>query len=311
VASLKATAADIASAQAVAAEARVSLNYTAIRSPIDGLVIGRHVDVGQAVKAAVQSPILFTIADTRRMQLLAEIAESDVAGVRPGSKVAFQIESLGSQSFEGTVSSVRLQPYLQQVAPPLDRGPASSAPQTVRSLPMAVGSSSAQPSNEPLATATGTSGTAETASPPAAQSAPPAVPGSSITPPAGGVVTYFAVIDVNKTAGALPPGGTALVFVGTDKRQNVMRVANNAVTFRPSRAAFAAVGQAPPTLNSSQQGREQATRRGVRTAYVWKFENRRFIPVAVDVGVSDEFYTEIVGSQIRSGDVVLTDAVPF
>ena len=96
----------------------MSLNYTMIRSPIDGIVIARHVDVGQAVKASVQTPILFTVADTRRMQLLAEIAESDVAGVRPGSKAAFQIESIGNQSFEGTVSSVRLQPLLQQAAAP-------------------------------------------------------------------------------------------------------------------------------------------------------------------------------------------------
>jgi len=80
---LKATAADIAAARAAAAEARVSLNYTTIRSPIDGIVIARHVDVGQAVKASVQTPILFTVADIRRMQLLAEIAESDVAAVRP------------------------------------------------------------------------------------------------------------------------------------------------------------------------------------------------------------------------------------
>ena len=92
---LKATAADIAAAQAVAAEAQVSLNYTTIRSPIDGIVIARHVDVGQAVKAFVQTPILFTVADTRRMPLLAEIAESDVESVRPGSKAAFRSSRLG------------------------------------------------------------------------------------------------------------------------------------------------------------------------------------------------------------------------
>ena len=119
---LKATAANIAAAQAVAAEAQVSLNYTTIRSPIDGIVIARHVDVGQAVKASVQTPILFTVADTRRMQLFAEIAESDVGAVRPGSKAAFQIEAIGNRSFEGPVSSVRLQPYLQQVVAPAEEG---------------------------------------------------------------------------------------------------------------------------------------------------------------------------------------------
>src|SRR5262245_47127178 len=79
---LKATAADIVAAQAVAAEAKVSLNYTLIRSPIDGIVIARHVDVGQTVTTSVQAPLLFTVADTRRMQLLAEVAESDVASIQ-------------------------------------------------------------------------------------------------------------------------------------------------------------------------------------------------------------------------------------
>jgi HlyD family secretion protein len=307
---LKAAAADIAAAQAVAAEAQVSLNYTTIRSPIEGFVIGRHVDVGQAVKASVQTPVLFTIADTRRMHLLAEIAESDVAGVRPGSKATFQIESLGIQSFEGTVSSLRLQPYLQQVARPADRGTASSESQTVTSSPMPVGSSSAQPSSVTSPTPTGTSGTVETASPPTGQSAPAtAATGSSIAPPAGGVVTYFAVIDVNNAGGTVPPGGTALVFLPAQRRQNVVRVPNKALTFRPSRAAFAAVAQSPPTLDVSPHERE--ARRGERPASVWKFESGRFIPIAVDVGVSDELHTEIVGGSLRAGDIVVTDAVPF
>ena len=69
------------------------------------------------------------------------------------------------------------------------------------------------------------------------------------------------------------------------------------------------LAQDPPTLDAPRPEREQA-RRGVRLAHVWKFENRRFIPIAVDVGVSDDFWTEIVGGPLQPGDVVLTDAVP-
>src|SRR5262245_3928799 len=76
VATLHATAADIVAAQAVAAGAKVSLNDTVIRSPIDGIVIARHVEIGQTVTTSVPTPTLFTIADTRRMQLLTEIAEA-------------------------------------------------------------------------------------------------------------------------------------------------------------------------------------------------------------------------------------------
>ena len=261
------------------------------------------------------------------MQLLAEIAESDVASVRPGSKAAFQIESIGNQSFDGTVSSVRPQPLLQQVA-----GPGAGGP------PMAVANSPAQPSSATSPASTGTSGTADPSAsqstrpvgaiPPQtsgtqsmpqpatsgrAESAVPATPapapGSSVLPTARGVVTYLAVIDVNNASGLVPPGGSAIVFLPGQERRNVVRVPNNALTFRPSTTALAAVAQDPPILDSPRPEREQA-RRGVRFAHVWKFENRRFMPIAVEAGVSDDSWTEIVGGALRAGDVVVTDAVP-
>ena len=101
-ADVKGADAAIASARASITQARVSLNHTVIRSPIDGIVISRHVDVGQTIASAVQTPVLFTIADLSRMQLLAEVAEADVGGVQPGSRVSFQIESIGQQAFDGT-----------------------------------------------------------------------------------------------------------------------------------------------------------------------------------------------------------------
>ena len=308
---LKAAAADIAAAQAVAAEARVSLSYTTIRSPIDGIVIARHIDVGQTVKTSVQAPVLFTVADTRRMQLLAEIAESDVAAVRPGSKAVFQIESVGNQRFEGTVSSVRLQPLLQQVAGPA-RGSAATAEQTETTTPMPVGSWSAQPPDAASPGATGTSGTSGPPAAPAATDSTTPQP-TSVTQPVsstpGGVVTYMAVIDVDNASGQVPPGGTTIVFLPGQERRNVVRVRNSALTFRPSTAAFAAVGQDPPTLDSPRPEADR-DRRGVRLAHVWKFENRRFIPIPVDVGVADDAWTELVSGPIQSGDIVLIDAVP-
>ena len=67
--------AGIRGAQAGLAEARVSLEHTVIRSPIDGVVIGRHVDVGQTIAARVNAPVLFTLGDLRRMRLLADVPE--------------------------------------------------------------------------------------------------------------------------------------------------------------------------------------------------------------------------------------------
>ena len=122
-------------------------------------------------------------------------------------------------------------------------------------------------------------------------------------------MTYIAVIDVDNASRKVPPGGSAIVFLPGQERQNVVRVPNNALTFRPSPPVFAAVGQSPPTLDSTRPDSEQS-RRDVRLTHVWTFANRRFIPIAVDVGVSDDQWTELVSGPLQSGDVVVTDAVP-
>ena len=122
-------------------------------------------------------------------------------------------------------------------------------------------------------------------------------------------MTYIAVIDVDNASGNVPPGGSAIVFLPGQERQDVVRVPNNALSFQPSTAAFAAVSQDPPTLDGPRPAPEQE-RRGVRRAHIWRFVNRRFIPVAVEVGVSDDFWTELVSGPLQAGDAVLIDAVP-
>ena len=263
---LKATAADIVAAQAVAARAKVSLNYTVIRSPIDGIVIARHVDIGQTVTTSIQAPILFTVADTRRMQLLAEVAESDVAAIRAGSKATFSIESIGSATFEGTVRDVRPQPV------------------------------------SPI-------GTAGPSTPPAGQPASGIAAEGSSTSLGKGVVTYTAVIDVDNESGTVPPGGSAIIFLPANERGDVIRVPNTALTFRPSSSAFAAVGQDPPALELPRSEAEPP-RRDVRRAYLWTFAKQRFVPLTVGVGISDDYWTELVDGPLQPGDIVLTDAVP-
>ena len=66
--------------------AQVNLAKTVIRSPIDGVVIARNVDVGQTVAASLSAPTLFVIAaDLSQMQLNASIDESDLGQIRRGS----------------------------------------------------------------------------------------------------------------------------------------------------------------------------------------------------------------------------------
>ncbi len=95
--------------------AEVSLRYTTIVSPIDGVVISRNVDVGQTVAASLQAPILFTIAnDLSKIQVEATIDEVDIGKVKIGQEVSFYVDAYPDDRFQGVVSQVRLQPITTQ-----------------------------------------------------------------------------------------------------------------------------------------------------------------------------------------------------
>ena len=95
--------------------AQVNLAKTVVRSPIDGVVIARNVDVGQTVAASMSAPTLFVIAaDLSSMQLNASIDESDLGSVQAGQAVSFRVDAYPSDTFRGTVSQVRLNPTTVQ-----------------------------------------------------------------------------------------------------------------------------------------------------------------------------------------------------
>jgi HlyD family secretion protein len=89
--------------------AQTNLDHSTIRSPIDGTVIARSVDVGQTVAASLQAPTLFTIAqDLTKMQVYVSTDESDVGTVQAGQDVTFKVDAFPKDSFKGKVSAVRL-----------------------------------------------------------------------------------------------------------------------------------------------------------------------------------------------------------
>lgn len=89
-------------------QARVDLNRTQIRSPVDGVVIKRSVEVGQTVAASLQAPELFIIARSLAdMQVEAAIDEADISRVRDGQRATFTIDAFPGRSFDGTVRQVR------------------------------------------------------------------------------------------------------------------------------------------------------------------------------------------------------------
>ena len=95
--------------------AQVNLDYTNIVSPVDGTVVSRNVTMGQTVAASFQTPTLFLIAtDLARMQVDANVSESDIGGIKLGNKATFTVDAYAKRTFEGTVSQVRQSPQTVQ-----------------------------------------------------------------------------------------------------------------------------------------------------------------------------------------------------
>ena len=177
-AQLKSAEAGVIQSRASLNQNEVSLGHTVITAPIDGIVIARQVDVGQAVNAGTSAPELFIIAaDLTKMRVIANIDESDVGRIRPGQVVTFTVDAYAAEEFEGIVSQIRLEPVLEQ-----------------------------------------------------------------------NVVTYATVIDVPNNDLKLKPGMTATVTLEIARRENILRIQNAALRFRPTEDTFAALNQPVPEI---------------------------------------------------------------
>lgn len=162
-AQLRTSDATLSQRKASLRSAQVDLERTIIRSPIDGVVISRDVDVGQTVAASFSAPVLFSIAQNLEdIRIDAAVVEADIGGINAGDTAEFTVDAYPDQTFTGTVEQVRL------------------ASETLQN-----------------------------------------------------VVTYTVVIDAKNPNGRLLPGMTANVEITADKRENVLRVAETAVRFRP------------------------------------------------------------------------------
>lgn len=142
---------------------RVDLSRTQIRSPIDGVIIERSVDVGQTVAASMSAPKLFLIAqDLSEIQIEADVDEADIGNIAEGNNVRFSVDAYPDRTFSGRVEQIRLAP------------------------------------NEEA-----------------------------------NVVTYTVIISATNSARSLLPGMTANVEIVTGKRENVVRLSNDAFRYRP------------------------------------------------------------------------------
>ncbi len=259
--------AQVSQKAAAVAVARTNLDHTVIRSPIDGIVVARNVDVGQTVAASLQAPTIFTIAqDLTKMRVYAKVDESDVGRIRPGQTVSFKVDAFPKDAFHGTVSQIRMNPTTVQ-----------------------------------------------------------------------NVVTYDAIIDFANPELKLFPGMTAYVTIPVATVENVVKLPNASLRFKPPltpaavQALYARYGlesgrsATPPAAatphvamasepHSKGGGSSDSTAqpRGDR-AIVWKLVSENtIVPVEVELGITDHAYTEVtavLAGELHPGDDVITTAV--
>jgi len=297
-ADLKAGESAVRSARAQLEQSRTNRTHTVIRSPINGVVVNRVVEVGQTLNAAMNAPILFTVADLQHMLLLGDVHEGEIGSLRPGVPVTFEIESHAGQQHTGTVNEVRLEPVVDTASSTTST---NSTPTTGATATGAVGTTGASSSS-----------TASTAAsvPPAPTGTQPATTSSSqnrtsaTNTPALGVVTYTVVVDVENPDGAYVPGETGLMTFVEDQRDRVVRIPNNAITFRPSPDLLKSLRQQEPPV-PQQNSRDPRPGRLVR---VWTFSDGRFNPVTVRVGLANDSWTELLEGPVQPGDQLVTQA---
>jgi HlyD family secretion protein len=256
--------AQITQKAAAVSVAQINLNYTVIRSPIDGTVVARNVDVGQTVAASLQAPTIFTIAqDLSKMWVYAKTDESDVGNIKLGKPVTFKVDAFPKDTFRGAVSQVRMNAT------------------TVQS-----------------------------------------------------VVTYDTIIEFANPELKLFPGMTAYVTIPVDTVQNVLKLPNTALRYKPpmtSEEILALYNQYgisggeekqsadDPSIASGNRvqtglGTESPPRaRKTDTAVVWKrHADNTMEPVKVSVGITDHAYTEVravLKGQLKEGDEVIIRSV--
>jgi HlyD family secretion protein len=268
-ADLRGGEATVLQAQSAVDQATVNLAYTVIRSPIDGIVIDRSVDVGQTLAASIQSPVLFRIAaDLTHIQVQVNIDESDIGVLTPPQPAVFHVDAYPDEVFRGVLSQVRLQPLTSAAS---TTSPASPTSPSSPSSP--------------------------------ASSSSPASPTSSVT---STVVSYTAIIDVANPDEKLRPGMTAEVTLGGARRNAAVRIPNNALTFRPSSEVLLKLGESHPLI-ADVAAVAGGTDTESRT--IWEYQGQRLTPIVVHVGLADDQWTELLNGSIQPGDKLVTRAV--
>lgn len=102
-------------AQASYDDAISQFEETVIKAPVDGTVIGKPIPAGQTVSPGISTPmVLLTVADMSRMQIEAQIDETDIGKIATGQKVSFTVDAYPGKTFTGVVSNISQKANIQQ-----------------------------------------------------------------------------------------------------------------------------------------------------------------------------------------------------
>ncbi len=114
-ASVKAAEGGLTQSRGSLMQAKTNLRYSIIRSPVDGVVISRAIDIGQTVAASFQTPTLFTIAkDLTKMQIEVSVDEADISRIVLDQNASFTVDSYPELTFHGKVVQIRSAPVITQ-----------------------------------------------------------------------------------------------------------------------------------------------------------------------------------------------------
>ena len=96
-------------------EAKINLENTVIKSPVNGVIIARRVNIGQNAGPDPNSPSMFLIAkDLKKMQIWAAVNEADIGRIRDGMTASFTVDAFPNEVFKGTVVQIRKDAQMTQ-----------------------------------------------------------------------------------------------------------------------------------------------------------------------------------------------------
>lgn len=100
---IEVAAAQISAANASLRQASIQLDYTQLKSPMDGVVTSRNVEPGETVNSGRE---VITISDLSRVDLKIFVDETEIGKVRPGQKVDVKVDTFPGKTYTGTVSFI-------------------------------------------------------------------------------------------------------------------------------------------------------------------------------------------------------------